>query len=81
MEKEQKKLSRKSFLSWGAGITSLLVLPSFFRRKEKKQAEKVKMLTQDGRLVEIDIENIPVKKQKIKTADIHTWVNKKPSSL
>jgi hypothetical protein len=35
------------------------------------------MLTQDGRLVEIDIENIPVKKQKIRNADIHTWVNKK----
>ena len=59
MEKEQKKLSRKNFLSWGAGITSLLVLPSFFRSKKKKEPQKVKMLTQDGRLVEIDVENIP----------------------
>lgn len=81
MEKEQKKLSRKNFLSWGAGIASLLVLPSFFRTKKKKQAGKVKMLTQDGRLVEIDMENIPAEKQKIKSADIHTWVNKKTSSL
>ena len=81
MEKEQKKLSRKNFLSWGAGITSLLVLPSFFRNKKKKEPQKVKMLTQDGRLVEIDIENIPAKKHKIKGADIHTWVNKKTSSL
>ena len=81
MEKDQKKLSLKNFLSWGAGITSLLVLPSFFRREKKEQGKKVKMLTQDGRLVEIDIENIPAKKQKIKSADIHTWVNKKTSSL
>jgi hypothetical protein len=81
MEKDKKKLSRKNFLSWGAGITSLLVLPSFFRSKKKKQGEKVKMLTQDGRLVEIAIENIPAKKGKIKSADIHTWINKKPSSL
>jgi hypothetical protein len=52
-----------------------------FRSKKKKEPQKVKMLTQDGRLVEIDIENIPVKKQKIRNADIHTWVNKKTSSL
>jgi len=81
MEKEQKKLSRKNFLSWGAGITSLLVFPSFFRSKKKKEPQKVKMLTQDGRLVEIDVENIPAQKQKIKDADVHTWVNKKTSSL
>ena len=81
MEKEQKKLSRKNFLSWGAGITSLLVLPSFFRSKKKKEPQKVKMLTQDGRLVEIDVENIPAQKQKIKDADVHTWVNKKTSYL
>jgi hypothetical protein len=31
--------------------------------------------------VEIDIENVPAKKQKIRNADIHTWVNKKTSSL
>ena len=81
MEKEQKKLSRKTFLSWGAGITSLLVVPSFLKSKKKKEPQKVKMLTQDGRLVEIDIENIPAKKQKIESADIHTWVSKKTSSL
>jgi hypothetical protein len=81
MEKEIKGLSRKKFLSWGAAITSLLVLPSFFKSKKKKKPQKVKMLTQDGRLVEIAIENVPAKKGKIKDADIHTWVNKKTSSL
>jgi hypothetical protein len=81
MEKETKKLSRKNFLSWGVAITSILALPSIFGGKKKKEPKKVKMLTQDGRLVEIDMENIPAKKQKIKSADIHTWVNKKTSSL
>jgi len=81
MKKETKKLTRKNFLTWSAGITSLLVLPSFFKAKKKKEPQKVKMLTQDGRLVEIDIENVPAKKQKIRNADIHTWVNKKTSSL
>jgi hypothetical protein len=81
MKKEIKKISRKNFLSWGVGITSVLALPAFLRNKKKKKPQKVKMLTQDGRLVEIDMENIPSKKQKIKDADIHTWVNKKTSSL
>ena len=81
MEKEIKGLSRKNFLSWSIGITSILAIPAFFKTKRKKESQKVKMLTQDGRLVEIDVENIPAKKGKIKDADIHTWVNKKTSSL
>lgn len=80
MKRNKKILSRKNFLTWGIAITSMLAVPSFFRAK-KKDTKKVKMLTQDGRLVEIDMENIPAKKEKIKSADIHTWVNKKNSSL
>ena len=80
MEKQIKNLSRKKFISWGFGITTLLALPAFFRSsKKKKESQKVKMLTQDGRLVEIDVANIPDKKKKIQQADIHTWVNKKPN--
>jgi hypothetical protein len=79
MEKQLKNLSRKKFLSWGLGITSVFALPAFFRfSKKKKEPQNVKMLTQDGRLVEIDVANIPEKKKKISEAAIHTWVNKKP---
>ena len=80
MEKT-KRLSRKNFLSWGVAVASIFALPSIFRTKKKKESVKVKMLTQDGRLVEIDIKNIPANKQKIKSEYIYTWVNKKDSSL
>lgn len=79
MENESKKISRKRFLSWGAGISSLLAIPAllkFFDNK-KRQPKTVKMLTQDGKLVEIDVANIPSKKKKIKKEDIHTWISKK----
>jgi hypothetical protein len=82
MEKQIKNLSRKKFLSWGVGITSFLALPAFLRLfKSKKQTQKVKMLTQEGTLVEIEAANVPSVKKKIKDADIHTWVNKKTPSL
>jgi hypothetical protein len=82
MENEKKALSRKKFLFWGIGITSLLSLPAFLRPKKKKQPQiqTVKMLTQDGRLVEVDISKISGKKEKIKNADIHTWI-KKPGTF
>ena len=81
MKKETKDLSRKKFLFWGIGISSLLAIPAFLRPKKNKETKTVKMLTQDGRLVEIEVANIPSKKNKLKANDIHTWVNKKTSSL
>lgn len=80
MENQNKNVSRKKMISWGIGFTALLALPSFLRfSKKKKETRKVKMLTQDGKLVEIDVVNIPEKKKKIQQADIHTWVSKKPT--
>ena len=78
MENNKKDVTRKKFLFWGIGITSLLSLPSFFRSsKNKKQSAKtVKMLTQDGKLVEVDVSGITHKGEKIKNEDIHTWVKK-----
>ena len=78
---ENKIVSRKKFLTWGVGISSLLAVPAFlkFAVRRKNQSTTVKMLTQDGRLVEIDVANIPSKKKKIKEAEIHTWMNKKTS--
>lgn len=78
MENKQKQLSRKKFLSWTAGIGALLAIPAFLRPSKKKQQTKtVKMLTQDGRLVMIDVAHIPAKKKKIRTKDIHNWINNK----
>jgi hypothetical protein len=81
MENERKDVSRKKFLFWGIGISSLLAVPAFLRpsKNKKKDSKTVKMLTQDGRLVEVEVNNLPSKKKKISDAGIHTWVNKKTS--
>jgi len=83
MENKKKDVSRKKFLFWGVGITSLFALPAFLRSsKNKKQTDSktVKMLTQDGQLVEVDVSKITGKKEKISNDDIHTWV-KKPGTF
>jgi hypothetical protein len=81
MESEQKQVSRKSFLSWTAAIGALVAIPAFLRPTKKKAALKtVKMLTQDGRLVMIDVANIPNKKKKITLDALHNWVNKKSNT-
>ena len=53
-----KSQSRKKFL--GISLTAAAVLSGlrFFTPEKKKKSITVKMLTQDGRLVEIDAEKI-----------------------
>jgi hypothetical protein len=80
MEKDQKQLSRQKFISWTAGIGALLAIPAFLRSSKKKQETKtVKMLTQDGNLVMIDVADIPGRKKKISNNEIHSWVKGKTS--
>ena len=77
MDNKNKGLSRKKFLSWGIGITSLLAIPAFLRFPKKNKAPgSIKMLTQDGRLVEVDASAISGKKEKIKIEEIHNWVKR-----
>ena len=81
MEKEKKNVSRKRFIIWSVGISSLLARPALlkFPVNKNEQSKAVKMLTQDGKLVEIEAANIPSKRKKIKTADIRTWINRRIS--
>ena len=82
MEKESKQSSRKTFISWGLGLMAVLAVPPFVRpRKKTETTRKVKMLTEDGHLVWIDVANIPEKKKRIAAKDIHTWINKKKISF
>lgn len=77
MEKNKKELSRKKFLFWGLGISSVFVLPAFLRFKKTPPPKMVKMLTQDGKLVEVDVQKISGTKTKINNKDIHNWIAKK----
>mgnify|MGYP001306255360 CR=1 FL=1 len=81
MEQQNEQASRKKFLKWSLGMISVFAGAGFLFRKTPKPAQTVKMLTEDGKLVEIDVSNIPTQKQKLKAGQIHTWITKRKSSL
>lgn len=78
MEELNKKSSRKNFFIWGAGIlssfTALRILSS--SKKKESKSETVKMLTQDGRLVEIDKKMLAAGGKKITNTELQEWVKK-----
>jgi hypothetical protein len=82
MEPTQKISTRKKFLLVGASLVSAITLSRFFPLAKKaaalpeKEMKTVKMLTQDGRLVEIDRNLMASSSQKVTPEELHSWVKK-----
>jgi intracellular sulfur oxidation DsrE/DsrF family protein len=77
MQESQKFQSRKKFLLWGAAaLSSVSVLRFFKAPKKREKTETVKMLTQDGRLVEVTVSAITSKKKKITNRELQNWIKK-----
>ncbi len=78
MEQNQKTPSRKKFLLWGAAVLSSVTLLKFIPTNKEKKRETVKMLGQDGKLVEVDAEKLFFSKgNKINDEQLKNWVSKK----
>ncbi len=71
---------RKKFLWWGAAALGSVALLKFWPGRKKEKKETVKMLTQDGRLVEIDKSLLAGDGKKISTEELKEWVNKKSTN-
>lgn len=69
--------SRRKMVLWGAAlISSIPLLRWTFSPKKEKPAESIKMLTRDGKLVEIDKKYVSVKKEKIEDEELRGWVKR-----
>jgi hypothetical protein len=85
MQQTDKTSTRKKFLLWGAAVLSSMTALKFFSGFKKpdrlgslEKKETVKMLTQDGTLVEVDAEKLYCgKRKKITDEQLKNWVNKK----
>ena len=78
MDNENKMQSRKKFIGVGISAAALLTAFRFFMPgKKTKKTGTVKMLTQDGKLVEVDIAALPTKKKKITNKEMQSWIKKK----
>lgn len=77
MTTDQKNNSRRKFLWGGLGILSGISLFKFISsKKEKSATATTKMLTEDGKLVEVDMEKIRRTGNKISDKDVINWVKK-----
>lgn len=77
MDNENKIQSRKKFIGVGISAVALLTAFRFFiPGKKTKKSGTIKMLTQDGKLVEVDIADLPTKKKKITNKEMQTWIKK-----
>ena len=77
MDQNIKIASRKKFLLWGATLLSAVTVFKFIPKKETPKNSTVKMLSQDGTLVEVDIEKlIHGRVNKINDEQLKNWVKK-----
>jgi hypothetical protein len=79
MTSNQKSNSRRKFLWGGLGILSGISLFKFISPKKEKTITTAKMLTEDGRLVEVDVEKIKKTGNKVAEKDVVNWVKNKPT--
>jgi hypothetical protein len=75
MQRPTTTSSRKKFLWWGAAALAAISALKIFNRTKKKEADTVKMLTQDGRLVEIDKTLLAAGKE-ISDKELQQWIKK-----
>lgn len=69
-----KRLTRKDFVFGGFGLALATI---FFRSRVRPAKKKtVKLLTQGGKLVELDIEKLPDEKRLATNADLKAWIKR-----
>lgn len=78
MEQNQNQNSRRKFFLWGLGIVSAASVFKFILPK-KKITTTTKMLSEDGKLVEVDISKIKKTGIKVSDKDVIKWVKNKPT--
>lgn len=81
MDKTSNTNSRKKFFLWSLGVlSSISAFTLFFgSRPDKKRENTLKMLSEDGKLVEVGMDKITKTGIKVSDKDVITWVKNKPT--
>jgi len=77
MQTGESKVTRKKLISW-LGILSLFSMAGVaFKPWKNKTPKTVRMLTEDGKLVEIDADLLASNSKKISDKELQNWVKNK----
>jgi hypothetical protein len=60
-------------------LSGVMALTFFTRPAAQKKTRTIKMLSQDGKLVEVEVTKLPFKRKRIRDDDIHAWIQRKRS--
>ncbi len=73
--------NRKKFIRWGLGILSSVTVlklagSAAAPKKENSDVKTIKMLGQDGRLVEVIQSTLPGNRKKVSDIELKNWIKK-----
>jgi hypothetical protein len=71
LDKKRSNLRRK-YLKWILGSAAGIAIAWIFSIRRKP--EVVKMLTKDGKLVEVPLDRLPKKTRKVNLKEMQTWI-------
>jgi hypothetical protein len=77
MINENINQNRRRFIKWGVASAAVFSAFRFLLPSEKKKTPKteiVKMLTREGKLVEVEIAALLPKKKKITNKELQNWI-------
>ena len=67
-------ISRKKFFLSGLSLAAVV---AFFKGNDQPEKKKTaKFLTQDGKLVEIDLDKLPSSRKAASKEDVQSWIKK-----
>ncbi|MEQ1553939.1 MAG: hypothetical protein ABL929_07170 [Ferruginibacter sp.] len=75
MNKIIESTTRKKFLQKIAAALAFIGVIKYFIPTKNKRLTTIKLLSQDGKLVEVDIVNIKKEGNKISDLQIHDWTS------
>ena len=77
MKIEENKVSRRKLVGWLGVLSVFATAGMAFKPWKNKKPKTVKMLTQDGRLVEVDAAMLASSKKRISDKELQNWVSNK----
>jgi hypothetical protein len=74
MRDNESKITRGKLLGWLGILSAFAFVGAAFKPFRNKKAKTVKMLTEDGRLVEVDASLLAGKRKRISDKELQNWV-------